>query len=138
MIVRDVMSPAPVTADESTTVREAIELLFTLQVRHLPITSDGRLVGIVSDRDVRQLTVPISWNESVIAEDSVHANLLGESVTAVMSGGLITVEPDTTVTAVIDIICEQRVGALPVVDADGTVVGMVSYVDLLRALRPKA
>lgn len=136
MIVRDVMSKDPVTADESTTVREAIELLFTLEVRHLPVTSGGQLVGIVSDRDVRQLTVPISWNESVIAEDSVDADLLEQPVTAVMSGGIISVEPDTKVTEVIDVICEQRVGALPVVDSGGAVVGMISYVDLLRALRP--
>ena len=137
MIVSDIMSLDPVTADESATVREAIELLFTLQIRHLPITSDGRLLGMVSDRDVRQLTVPISWNESIIAEDSVYADLLEQSVTAVMSGGILAVGPDTQVTAVIDIVCEQRVGALPVVDARGAVVGMVSYVDLLRALRPK-
>lgn len=137
MLARDVMSPDPVTADEATTVRDVIELLFTLEVRHLPITSDGRLIGIVSDRDVRQYTVPVSWNTSIIAEPPEgEPNPLDEPVTTVMSGGILSVSPDTSIGALVDLICEHRVGAVPVVDNDDRVVGIVSYVDVLRALRP--
>ena len=136
MYARDVMSSAPVTVEETKTVREAIEMLSALGVRHLPVTSGGELVGIVSDRDVRQLTVPVSWNETIIAPESENSDLLDDPVTSVMSGGALSVAPDAPITEVIDLICDNRIGALPVVDAGGAVVGIVSYVDVLRALRP--
>lgn len=137
MFARDVMSHDPVTIDESKSVREAIELLAALDVRHLPVTSEGQLVGIVSDRDVRQLTVPVAWNASVVVETPEGVpNPADEPVTTVMSGGTLSIGPETPLNAIIDLICEHRVGALPVVDATGAVLGIVSYVDLLRALRP--
>ena len=137
MKVKDVMSTDPVTVDEGATVREAIDLLFNLEIRHLPVTADGRLVGIVTDRDVRQLTVPISWNESVVAEvPAGEPNPADDPVTTVMSGGVVAVTDDTSLAHVVDLFCDHKYGALPVVDDRQRLVGIVSYVDLLRALRP--
>jgi acetoin utilization protein AcuB len=131
------MSADPVTIDAKKTVREAIEMLNALGARHLPVTSEGRLVGVLSDRDVRQLTVPVSWNQSVIDEDQAGSGLLEEPVTALMSGGPLSVTRGDSIGTVIDLICDHRVGALPVVDEQGHVVGIVSYVDVLQALRPQ-
>ncbi len=135
MFASDVMSHDPVTIDENTTVRETIGLLSALGARHLPVTREGRLVGMISDRDVRQLTTPISWNQHVIADGNTE--LLDQPVTSVMSGGTISIPPDMPVALVIDAICDHRVGAIPVVDDAGKIIGIVSYIDLLRALRPK-
>lgn len=136
MRAKDVMTADPATVDDQKTVREAIEILLALGARHLPVTSDGQLLGIVSDRDVRQLIVPVSWNQSAVREESENASLLDEPVTAVMSGGTIAVSPDASIGEVIDLICDHGIGALPVTDTNGAVVGIVSYVDVLRALRP--
>ena len=136
MRAKDVMSEDPITIDEAKTVRDCIEMMSALGARHVPVTSAGKLVGIVSDRDVRQYTVSVSWNQFAVAEDGPNAAVLDEPVTAIMSGGTLCVELETHITKVVDLICDNRVGALPVVDADRVVIGIVSYVDVLRALRP--
>jgi acetoin utilization protein AcuB len=137
MRAEDVMSQDPVTIEKSRTVRELIEMIMALGARHVPVTEDGKLAGIVSDRDIREYTVSISWNEFRVAEDGPNARMLDEPVSAVMSGGAVSVTPESPITDVVDLICDNRIGALPVVDEDRRVVGIVSYVDLLRALRPK-
>lgn len=137
MLARDIMIADPETVDADQTVREALEVMLALGVRHLPVTCGGRLTGIVSDRDVRQLTIPVSWNQSIIDEENADAELLAQPVTTVMSGGTLSVMPGDAITRIIDLICEHRVGALPVVERSGEVVGIISYVDVLRALRPE-
>lgn len=132
MIVRDVMSADPVVATERTTVGGAIELLSILDVRHLPVTENDVLVGIISDRDVRHLTTPIAWNVTVAANPDDER--LNEAASTIMSGGALTVEPTTPVTELVDLMVSQKVGAVVVTEARNRVVGIVSYVDLLRLL----
>ena len=133
MKVSDIMTRDPIVVDVSDSVAKAIDLLFTADVRHLPVVERGNLVGIISDRDVRSLTFPVSWNEQTLDESRARAR---ESVGTVMSGGVLSVDPDSDVADVIDLMVEQRVGAIPVVDPhEAQVVGIVSYVDVLRALR---
>jgi acetoin utilization protein AcuB len=129
---RDLMSTDPATIGTSTKVRSAVELLKTLEVRFLPIVNDEHeLIGTLSDWELRGLPLPSS-----VAPDQAGRlrTALDASVASLMRGGILSVDEETEVAIVVDLMLEHNIGAVPVTDADGVVVGMVSYIDLLRAL----
>ncbi len=133
MIVANVMTPKPETADVASSIRAAMEKLLELDVRHLPIVDHGQLVGIVSDRDLREVTSRL-LREGVTSTGPSLSTPIG----AVMSSDVLSVDPETDLAEACDLMIEHRVGALPVV-VTGTdeLVGIVSYVDLLRAARER-
>jgi CBS-domain-containing membrane protein len=128
----ELMTANPVTLPLDAKVRLAVATLQTMDIRHLPvIDEDGALVGIVSDRDLRALEIP-----SVIGEEylgSVRA-ALDAPLASIMSGDVIYVDTETSASEIVDLMLENKIGAVPVVDVDGVLVGIVSYVDVLRAL----
>lgn len=133
MIVREIMSSDPYVADVRWTVRRVARALMDADVRHLPIVNEGALVGIVSDRDLHGV-IPSPWDE---VEDRAKARAaLEQPISTVMSSDVVSVDPESDVVEVIDLMIEHKVGAIPVVEADSSkLVGIVSYVDALRAVR---
>lgn len=131
MLVADIMTSKPATVDVRTTVRAAMHRLHELDVRHLPIVEGGELVGIVSDRDLRDVTARL-----VMEGQTDLRRLLDAPIGDVMSADVLSVDSETELEEVVDLMIEHRVGAVPVV-APGTdeLVGIVSYVDVLRAAR---
>lgn len=127
MVVSEIMTSNPETVDVRQSIRSVIRKLLTLDVRHLPIVEDGDLVGIVSDRDLRDVTARL-MDET--------GGALDRPIAETMSTDVVSVDPETEVDEVIDLLIEHRVGALPVV-SPGTrsLVGIVSYVDVLRVVR---
>lgn len=116
----DIMTKQVVTLRQTATVREALRTLEEMDVRHLPIVDERReLVGMISDRDLLRLR---RSNET-----------LQRPVSEVMSADVLYVTPATDVVEIIDLMSENRIGAVPVVDSDSQVAGLVSYVDVLRA-----
>jgi CBS domain-containing protein len=102
-------------------------------VRHLPVTSGGALVGIVSDRDLREV-VPSALD--VVARPRDAARILARPISDVMSSDVVSVSPGDDLVEAIDLMIKHRIGAIPVVDASSDeLVGIVSYVDALRAAR---
>lgn len=131
MVVSEVMTPNPATADATASIRAVMRKLIDLDVRHLPILEDGELVGIISDRDLREVT------SRLVAEGETRIDrVLDRPIADVMSADVLSVDPETDLEDVVDLMIEHRVGALPVV-SPGTddLVGIVSYVDVLRAAR---
>jgi acetoin utilization protein AcuB len=127
MLVSELMTPQPKTLDVTGTVREAVALLADLDVRHLPIMEGQDLVGIVSDRDLRELLGPES------DDPEQRARRLDAPVTSAMSSDVLFVGPEDDIGDVIDLMIENRLGAVPVLTEDPReLVGMVSYVDILR------
>jgi acetoin utilization protein AcuB len=136
MKARDVMSAGPASVRTSAPLREAIDVLHSLNVRHLPIVDHrGELVGLVSDRDLRVLSLSHLVREGRLDDAAAR---LERPVSEFMSRGIFTVGPDTDIRDIANLMTDQQIGAVPVVNADGTLVGMVSYVDLLRELVPLA
>ncbi|MCB0334762.1 MAG: CBS domain-containing protein [Bdellovibrionales bacterium] len=134
MIVADILSINPHHLDSTATVLDALELILEHDIRHVPVVNDGELIGIISDRDIRDFSLPLS--EENYQPSSERANLKAR-VTEIMSADPITVDTETSLGDAIDIILEQKIGALPVVDeGTRTLRGIVSYEDLLRAARP--
>ena len=128
MVVDEIMSPKPVAVEADQTVREALRRLITEDIRHLPVVDDGALVGMLSDRDVR------GFANEVLSGNELSEQL-SRPVSEVMSSDVVSVDPETEVGEAIDLMIEHKIGALPVV-ADGQLVGILSYVDVLRAARP--
>lgn len=120
-VVGAYMSETPRTADVGATVADAIALCRELEVRHLPVVSDGWFVGVVSDRDLR-----------LRAGRGEDERRLGE----IMSTDLITVGPDDQLSEAVDLMHRRRVDSV-VVTRDGRMVGVLTKTDVLRLLRDR-
>lgn len=132
MVVEEVMSQDPFAVDVTESIAEVMRKLMEADVRHLPVLEDGELVGIVSDRDLR------AYTPAAMAEFDHPAEVrqrLAQSVSTVMSSDVVSVNPEQDIAEVVEIMLDQKVGAVPVVQADSAhLVGIVSYMDVLRVL----
>ena len=130
MLARDVMTEDPMTLRPNNPLRDALVVLRTLEIRHLPIVDRAHvLVGMLSDRDFRA--------PALVPEDPQDRRL-ERPIADLMTGDVLSVQLDAPLSDVIDLMIEQRIGAVPVTDAEGQLVGIVSYVDVLRELRAAA
>lgn len=132
MFVHEIMTASPLTASPAWTLERALSALASGDFRHLPVVDDsGDLVGILSERDLRAQVLP-ALAAYELPEDA--RALMRRRVADIMSGDVLSVHTQAEVSEVIELMLDQRVGALPVVEADtGELVGIVSYVDVLRA-----
>jgi len=133
MIVQDVMSENPRSVQLETPVSEVVELLLELPVRHIPVLDGDSLKGIVSDRDLRSVSLPRLVDSVALSDIKARYDA---PISDLMSSDPVTVYPDTDLAEAVDLMLENKVGALPVIDASsGDLLGIVSYVDVLRASR---
>jgi acetoin utilization protein AcuB len=129
---KDLMTKDPVTLRVTATVKDAVELLQSMEIRHLPVVNaQDELIGMVSDRDLRSLSIPRTADERWLGE---LRTALQEKISSVMTADVLSVEEEADASEIIDMMLEYKVGAVPVTDADGTLVGIVSYIDVLREL----
>jgi CBS domain-containing protein len=134
MRIRDIMTARPEFISTKATIAQALSKMFELGIRHLPILDEGELRGVVSDRDIRAYLGDLN---TVHAEPTKAFPQLGRPVSEIMNSDPISLSPDALVTEAIDIMLEERFGALPVLnEVTGELIGIVSYVDILRAARP--
>jgi acetoin utilization protein AcuB len=132
MFVDNSMTRQVITIRPETGMLEARSLMDENRIRHLPVVdADDRLVGIVSDRDIRSAMPSLVLEDFDSAE--VRARL--ETVTAadIMTRDPDTVTPAHTIQDALLLITEKKVGAFPVVDAEGKLKGLLSVRDLVRA-----
>ena len=130
----DLMTRNPVTLDITSTVQDAADMMWAAEVRHIPVVEHGTLVGMISDRDLRSYMLPRP--ERIFRADEERARM-AVSVSAVIPSDVTTVRPDTPVAELLDILLEEKIGAVPVLAPDtGDLIGVVSYIDVLRAVRP--
>ena len=127
--VRDWMVPNPVTIGPKATVAEAESLLEARRIRHLPVMDDGRLVGLITDRDIRLASLPRPRKEP----HQPDALLQLVHVNQVMTPDPATASPDMPIAEAARLMLDHRYGGLPVV-ADGRLVGIITQGDLLKAL----
>lgn len=131
MQARDVMTPKPITRTVNATLAEVMETMLDKDIRHLPIVSGGELVGMISDRDLRQ------FSRDVVMMNGRAKAALAAPISSLMSGDVLTADAEDDVDSLIDVMVENRIGAVPIVDGDGVLVGIVSYIDILRAASGK-
>ena len=126
------MSEGVVTLDTGSTVADAIATVTEHEVRHVPILDGDRLVGIVSDRDLRRVEGLLAQR---VGDPDRSENVLGAPVTALISRTPVTCARSTHVDEIIDQLIFESVGAVVVCEEDGSIAGIVSVIDVLEAAR---
>jgi acetoin utilization protein AcuB len=125
------MSRPVATIHAEDLAQAAATLMRARKLRHLPVVDrEGRLVGIVTDRDLRQVVFHGTIQGRLGVLRTTLATL---PVRDIMTWGVITVRPDSEMRDAARLMHERKIGALPVV-ADGKVVGMLTESDALVAL----
>lgn len=129
MLVREWMTPNPQTVASDTAVMEAMQRLREGGFRRLPVTRDGKLIGIVTDRDLKEATPSKATTLSVYELNYLLSKLL---VKDVMKAPVITVRVDDPIEHAALLMEEHRVSGLPVLEGND-LVGIVTITDLMRA-----
>lgn len=130
MKVRELMTAWPVTVAPSNSLGEAVEEMLRRRVRELPVVADGRLVGILTDRDVR---VALGAHARHLDLATLEGPALADHVEDWMTVGATSIGTEEEAGVACRALVATRFGALPVVDAAGEVVGILSTSDLLLA-----
>ena len=110
------------SVDAGAPVLEAIRAMAERRVGALPVTRQGKLIGVVSERD---------YARKVILMGRASAETPVEQI---MSSPVVTVTPDDPVRHCMELMTERRIRHLPLLGPDGAMVGMISIGDLVRAV----
>jgi acetoin utilization protein AcuB len=131
MLVENWMNPKVITVDVNDTMLDATKILKEHQIRHLPVLKNGKLVGIITDRDLKRASP--SDATSLEAHELLYiiANI---KVSEIMTKNPITVPYNYTVEEAAEILMKHRISGMPVVDKDGKVVGAITQTDIFRVL----
>jgi acetoin utilization protein AcuB len=121
------MTTCPVTVGRDTSLGEIIGIMKSHACRQLPVVEDGRLIGIITDRDVRLvMNSPLTMREH--AQDQALLNSV--TAEACMTANPMTIESAAPATLAANLMKTYKFGALPVVD-EGALVGIVATSDIL-------
>jgi acetoin utilization protein AcuB len=130
MPVKDWMSKDLVTVEEDTSIMKASRIMKQHNIQHLPVLRQGRLVSIVSDRDLKEATpskaTTLDIHEMYYLLDKV-------TVKSLMSANLYTIAPGDTVERAAAVMLKNHISALPVVDVQGALAGIITKGDIFRA-----
>ena len=130
MKVSKYMTQKLITATPDMSVKQAFLLMRTHRVRHIPVVEGGKLVGIISDRDLRRPR----WAEHLDDWTSYYQIDETHMVSDTMTRNPETVRAADPILKAVRIFREHRYGALPVLNKDDELVGILSAQDLLGAL----
>jgi CBS-domain-containing membrane protein len=131
-VAAELMTADPAVIRASDRVSDAVQLFQALDVRHLPVIDDHRrLIGMLSDRDLRSLALPQLVDSEWVG---TIQTALDASVSTLMNGDVVCVDAETGADEIAELLVENKIGAVPVIDADNRLIGIVSYVDLIRPI----
>jgi acetoin utilization protein AcuB len=130
MKVSRYMTQKLITATPAMSVKQAFLLMRTHRVRHIPVVEGEKLVGIISDRDLRRPR----WAEELDDWTAYYQADENHAVADIMTRTPETLRASDDVRKAVAIFRDRRYGALPVLNKDGDLVGILSAQDLLGAL----
>lgn len=128
MLVGDIISGKVITINIKDDVKKAFELMKSKKIRHIPVLDGGKLVGIITNTDLRQVLIP---SKSEGAEQTYYFTSKFSTVGEIMTKGTITVTPQTDVEEAARLLQHYKIGGLPVVEGD-KLVGMITGTDILE------
>jgi acetoin utilization protein AcuB len=130
MLVRDYMTPNPITVGPDVSFPEAVSILRKRRIRRLPVVENGRLVGLVVEEDL------LSNQPSPATTLSIHEmyGLLERlRMRQIMTRPVYTVEGDCPIEAAAHIMVENKISCLPVMEGD-TLIGIITETDIFKTL----
>ena len=129
MLIEDWMAKDVLTVDENTSLMRATRVMKENSIRRLPVVSHGKLIGIVTDRDVKDAS-PSKTTSLDIHE--LYYLLSEMKVKDVMTSGPLTLKAGETLEKAAMIMLNDKISGLPVVDEANHLVGLLSETDVLR------
>lgn len=131
MLVKGWMTSDVITIDEDTSMMKASQIMKENNIRRLPVMHKGKLVGMVTDRDIKEA----SPSKATTLDVHELYYLLSElKVKDIMSKNVFTIGPEETVEKAAVKMLEHRISGLPVVNDKGKVVGMITQGDIFKVL----
>lgn len=130
MLVRELMTPYPWTVSRDDSLIDAVEVMTRHGVHEVPVSDGTHVEGILTDRDVKTHLGP-EYDDVPIEE--LDRGELDAPVSEFMTPVVLSVGNDTPVADACRLMAERRIGSLPVLAEDGTLVGILSVTDVLRA-----
>lgn len=122
ILIKDIMSPAPMSIESSVSIGDAKKIMSHHEIRHLPVVEQGELVGILTDRDIKlaqAVTDDLQFDSNCTVGDTcVHLPY--------------TVQPDEPAHKVLAYMAEERIGSALVADID-ELIGIFTVTDACRA-----
>ena len=131
MLVKNWMSKNVITVDVNDSMQDAMKLLKENDIRMLPVMKKAKLVGIVTDRDLKKASAS---DATTLEVHELLYLLMKIKVKDIMTRDVITVPPDYTVEETAQVLQKNRLSGAPVVAADGQLVGTITQTDLFRVL----
>jgi acetoin utilization protein AcuB len=131
MLVRNWMHTRVATVEATDSMSKAIGLMKHNDGRLLPVVREGRLVGVVTDRDLKRA----SASEATSLDVHELAYLISKiKVANIMNAPAISVPPDFTVEETADLLMRHRISGVPVVDGQGRIAGVITQTEINRLL----
>ena len=131
MLVKYWMSKPVITVDENDSMQNAMKLLKQHDISMLPVMKKGRLVGIVSDRDLKKA----SASDAISLEIHELQHLISTvKVKDIMTKEPITIPIDYTVEETAQVLLKHKISGVPVIDNEGDMVGAITQTDIIRLL----
>ena len=130
MFVADWMTREVVTVGPDESISRAMHLMRDKGIKHLPVVKDGRLVGVISDRDIKAYTPSKATSLDVYEINYLLAKAVVKEAMGVL---LTTTTPETPVEEAALTMLDGNIGCLPVLDGD-VLVGIISDRDIFRSL----
>lgn len=131
MLIRDFMTKKVITIDADDSMQKAMQMLQQHKINMMPVTQNGRVVGVISDRDVKKA----SPSDATDLEKHELKYLLSKiKVKDIMTKKVVTVPLDFTIEEAAEVLLQNDISGAPVVDAKGDLVGIITNSDLYRAL----
>jgi acetoin utilization protein AcuB len=128
--VRDIMTSDPVTVGQDTRLDEVIGLMKSNQFRHILVIENERLAGIITDRDLRLvMNSPLIRHDPKEDVELLHSHYAKDCMTT----NPVTVQAEAAATEAASLMQRFKFGGLPVLDADGRLIGIVTVSDVLKS-----
>lgn len=131
MTVKKIMSPSVITVDMDDDLNSVRELFDEHKFHHLLVTDNGKLIGVISDRDILKTVSPYVGTPAETTHDTATLNKRAHQI---MTRKPITVGPDTKILDAVELFNHKGISCLPVVDDQSKPVGIVTWRDILKTI----
>jgi acetoin utilization protein AcuB len=131
LLVENWMNPNVITVDADDSMLDATKILKEHNIRHLPVLEKGKLVGVITDRDLKRA----SPSDATTLEAHELLYLIATiKVREIMTKNPITVPYNYTIEEAAELLLQAKISGMPVVDKDGDVIGTITQTDLFKVL----
>lgn len=129
MFVANRMTKNPITVSPETKVDEAAALMKKHHFRRLLVVADGKLVGFLSDKDIIKAAPSPA---TTLAKYEINSLLAKMRIADIMAKEVISVQVDATIEEAALLMCNHKIGGLPVISSVGSVVGVITETDIFK------